>query len=386
MSIHYRQDPVLYLSYMNNKLAISIISVLAVGLLGMTATSAFLYGQLLERQTESAPGSLELSSPQNSNSNLALNGTPTPPTNTNGLPPLLNSNGQTNQPQTTQQPTNQEGTNPLADHDTWISFSADPTSFEQGSLVVESASVPEVLVCDPDITTEACEPNEILIYYVDALTLKKPGSEQLGLKRSTDGGETWSEVETIIISNSSYTGPAVDPSAVLLSDGRIRLYYFGPINAIGDPAADAGDHSFYSAISTDGINFTQETGVRLALEKITDPEVTLWNNTWYMIYSAGQNSGLATSPDGLEFTDQGLISPSFGGVPGLVVTPEGLRAYGCQMGIQSALSTDGTTFTKNSTAALQLTGVGLCDPAVDHYQDEYVMVYKVLPPITTQKQ
>lgn len=371
---------------MNNKLAISIIAILAVGLLIMTGMAAFLYGQLLERQTQSASGSLELSSPQNSNANLALSGTPANPANTNGLPPLLNSNGQTNQPQTNQQPTNQQGTNPLTDHDTWISFSSDPTSFEEGSLVVESASVPEVLVCDPDISTEVCEANEILIYYVDALTLNQPGSEQLGLKRSTDGGETWSDVEKITISDKPYSGPAVDPSAVLLTDGRIRLYYFGPVNSIGDPAADAGDHYFYSAISDDGINFTQEAGERLALEKITDPDVTQWNDTWYMLYSSGQNSGLATSSDGLTFTDQGLLSPSFGGVPGLVVTPEGLRAYGCQMGIQSALSTDGTTFEKNSTAALLRTDSMLCDPSVDRYQDEYVMVYKIAPAITTQKQ
>lgn len=349
---------------MNNKLLISLISVLVIALLGTTAIAAYLFGQ--------------------SKGNLAMVNSSTNINNTNfSQPPTANTNGFGNSNSVSPTPPTL-GTNPLADHDTWITFSDDPTSFETGTLVQEGASVPDVLVCDPTIATSACEANEILVYFVDASTLSTQGSEQLGLMRSTDGGKTWSEVEQLAISNKSYTGPAVDPSAVLLPDGQIRVYYFGPTGAVGGPGVDDGDHSIYSALSNDGVHFTQEAGVRLARPKITDPEVVKWNDQWYMLYSEGQNSGLAVSEDGLTFEDQDLIDPSFGGVPGLVVTADGLRAYGCQPGgIMTALSTDGERFTKNSDPVISTTTGGLCDPSVAAYQDQYVMVYKSAPAISS---
>lgn len=320
---------------------------LVVALLSMTGVAAFLYGKL---QT---PASV------NVNGQVSLN---------NNLPPLNgNTNVNSGQPQ-----------NPLTDHDTWITFSDDPTDFEEGTLVVEGASVPEVIVCDPEVGVSWCEPNEIFIYYVDATTLTSPGTEQLGLKRSTDGGQTWSEVEHVVIEGKPDRRVAVDPSVAWLPDGRLRLYYFGSENLLGDPAAVEGDHYMYSAVSTDGLNFTQEDGQRLAREKITDPEVVEWNGKWYMLYSEGPNSGLAVSEDGLEFEDQGLIDPSFGGVPGLLATDEGLRGYGCQKGIMTALSTDGIIFS-TATSVLSVTTGALCDPAVYEYEEGYVMVYKTAP-------
>lgn len=334
------QEMIYYL-YMTHRLHIFFYTLLILALLAMTGVAAFLFGRL-------------------------QNQTP-PDTTLNTNSPLINQNIQ---PKTS---------NPLADHDTWITFSDDPTTFEEGKLVLESASVPDVLVCDPTIQTPICSPDEILIYYVDAATLIGPGSEQLGLIRSSDGGETWGEAEHISLTGKTNQGAAVDPSVVLLSDGRVRLYYFGSETTQGDPASAPGDHVIYSAISSDGVNFVQEEGERLALERMTDPEVVEWNGSWYMLYSVGPNSGLAVGSDGLTFVDQGIISPSFGGVPGLLADDSRLIGYGCQQGISSSISTDGQTFTKNSTPALQLDSGILCDPAVDVYQDKYVMVYKTAP-------
>lgn len=336
------QEMIYYL-YMTHRIHIFFYTLLILALLAMTGVAAFLFGKLESYQPQADGGPIN---PQ----------------------PLDLEKNATN-----------EFKNPLLDHDTWITFSDDPTSFEEGNLVVESASVPDVLVCDPELETAVCAPNEILIYYVDAATLVGPGSEQLGLIRSSDGGETWGEAEHINLTGKINQGAAVDPSVVLLSDGRMRLYYFGSETTQGDPASTPGDHVIYSAISSDGINFVQEEGERLAREQMTDPEVVEWNGSWYMLYSVGPNAGLAVSSDGLNFTDQGLISPSFGGVPGLLADGERLIGYGCQQGISSSISTDGQTFTKNSAPALQLDSGILCDPAIDSYQDTYVMVYKTAP-------
>lgn len=331
---------------MTHRIHIFFYTVLILALLGMTAVAAFLFGQL---------NSKSLATNSNLDTDVVGKNQQTPPTNT------------------------------LAEHDTWITFSDDPTAFEKGTLVKEGASVPDVVVCDPEIQTTICEPNELLIYFVDAATLTSPGSEGIGIIRSIDGGTTWSEVEHINLTGKVNKGGVVDPSVVLLSDGRMRLYYFGSETTQGDPASATGKHVVYSAVSSDGVNFTQEDGQRVAVERLTDPAVAEWKGVWYMLYSVGANSGLATSTDGLSFEDQGTISPSFGGVPGLVATDESLVAYGCQQGISSSVSTDGQTFTKNDSPALQPSDGMLCDPSVDAYKDEYVMVYKTAPAQSGQK-
>ncbi|MEK7540576.1 MAG: sialidase family protein [Patescibacteria group bacterium] len=331
---------------MTQRIHIFFYTLLVLALIAMTGVAAFLFGKVQNQP--------EISATNNS---------------APGQQTTINSN-------TTAQPTLQ---NDLAEHDTWVTFSADPASFSVGTLIAESASVPDVLVCPPEVETTACQDDELLVYFVNTEGFKTAGDEQIALIRSTDGGKTWSDKAGITIQGKESALGAVDPSVVMLDDGSVRLYFFGSTIRAGDPASAEGEHVFYSALSTDGLNFTLEEGQRLSREKMTDPEVVGWNGLWYMLYSVGPNSGLAVSSDGLSFEDKGLISPSFGGVPGLVVTDDGLLGYGCQMGISSSVSTDGLTFTKNSSPALQLSEGILCDPAVDRYKDEYVMVYKTAP-------
>ncbi|MDP1891896.1 MAG: hypothetical protein Q8K55_13465, partial [Gemmatimonadaceae bacterium] len=81
----------------------------------------------------------------------------------------------------------------------------------------------------------------------------------------------------------------VDPDAVLLPDGRIRLAFFWGFGAPGTNIARA----MCIAESNDGINFTMK-GTALPFgptEMLTDPSLlALPDGSWLMAISAGQNT------------------------------------------------------------------------------------------------
>ncbi|MDD5566756.1 MAG: hypothetical protein PHH01_01030, partial [Patescibacteria group bacterium] len=82
-----------------------------------------------------------------------------------------------------------------------------------GKILAEHASVPGAVVKD----------GTIFVYFVD---VSQEGlKEQLGMVKSTDNGQTWSTSTILTISGLGNKAMA-DPAPVLLSDGRIRLFYF----------------------------------------------------------------------------------------------------------------------------------------------------------------
>jgi hypothetical protein len=130
----------------------------------------------------------------------------------------------------------------------------------------------------------------------------------------------------------------VDPDAMLLPDGRVRLTFywgFGPPNATTTKAMCIAE-------SSDGLNFTiKGTAFTFAAtETLTDPSLlALADGTWLMAMSNGQNTIIARSADGLAFTREATFT--FGGVPELARAPDGaLRLYVCKGSINAYRSTD----------------------------------------------
>jgi hypothetical protein len=140
----------------------------------------------------------------------------------------------------------------------------------------------------------------------------------------------------------------VDPDAVLLPDGRIRLAFFWGFGAPGASTARA----MCIAESSDGINFTMK-GTALpfgATEMLTDPSLlALDDGTWLMAISSGQNTIIARSADGLAFNRDATLT--YGGVPELARAPDGaVRLYVCRGGITAYRSVDaGRTWTLERT-------------------------------------
>ncbi|MBM3907356.1 MAG: exo-alpha-sialidase [Gemmatimonadetes bacterium] len=157
----------------------------------------------------------------------------------------------------------------------------------------------------------------------------------------------------------------VDPDAVLLADGRIRLAFFW---GFGPPGANTA-RAMCIAESSDGINFTMK-GTAFpfgATEMLTDPSLlALADGTWLMAISSGQNTIIARSADGLTFTREQTLN--YGGVPELARAPDGaVRLYVCKGGITAYRSLDaGRTWTLERTVLNPpINGHNIvCDPSL----------------------
>lgn len=116
---------------------------------------------------------------------------------------------------------------------------------------------------------------------------------------STDDGATWTREGQISITG-SYGGQTNDPDIVLLSDGSYRLFFTTP-----PPGTAIGDLRLRSATSTDGRNFTLESGDIVApsgsIMAILDPDaVPVSGTTKYRVYYGLEPAGILhaiISPD-----------------------------------------------------------------------------------------
>lgn len=234
------------------------------------------------------------------------------------------------------------------------------TWVDQKTIITTHASVPGAILKD----------GVIYLYFVDVAT--DGVAEKTGFMTSRDNGLTWSEK-----TNAKFTGIGdkvpVDPAPFLMDDGKIRLYYFD-INE--GRSGTKATNKIYSAISTDGVNFTQEEGIRFAKNDIYDPFVLKDGSTWrlYVGQIEGNSVVSATSTDGLTFTEEG-VAYTGGAVP--FVQKEGSTYYLFTAGINIASSTDGSKFTSTGKSFLSGSGKVTADPSVLKLADgTYLMFYK----------
>jgi hypothetical protein len=183
----------------------------------------------------------------------------------------------------------------------------------------------------------------------------------------------------------SFTTEAVAPPFPPPPPGEvIRLYY--AVNVL-----TGGPNAICSATSTNGVNFTEDPGVRFAdpaYSSITDPDVVRLNDSsWLMFGSLGTSLLKATSPisDG-NFTLDGSFSWNQGGVPGSHNFNGTVRTFVChQSGIAAATYDQETGNLSYSGVALNAPpdGGSICDPSVIEVDGQYLMFYKYEPPSGT---
>ena len=231
---------------------------------------------------------------------------------------------------------------------------------DSGMILAEHASVPGAIYKD----------DTIYVYFVDVSEDGKP--EQLGLIRSTNNGQNWSSKEYVIFDEIGDKVP-VDPAPFLLDDGSIRLYYFDINEQRISPNTEA-TNKIYSAISTDGINFTQEEGVRFSLKDIYDPDVIKVNNTWRMYVGSGNKVTSAISYDGLNFTYEG-IAYTGSSVPDAFFKDDMYYLY--TAGIKISTSQNGASFPDAQHSFQPQQDKIAADPSVMELDDgTYMMLYK----------
>jgi hypothetical protein len=245
-------------------------------------------------------------------------------------------------------------------HQVVIARSTDGLTIEGSRMVIDHASVPDA-VRMPDGT--------LRIYYVDGQ------NGTIGVARVD--GETVTVIGPLFMNGVRGPGGMADPDAILLADGRIRLYY---LNNFGTPGGASRGMCY--ADSTDGERFTAG-GLSIQFsnpETVTDPSVArLSNGTWLMAASRGNSSLLARSTDGATFTNETTIG--LGGVPELAALDGGrVRIYVCGTGIVAHVSADeGKTWTREGTVVPQgiLNSRSVCDPSRVEAASRFV--YKIQP-------
>ncbi len=234
-------------------------------------------------------------------------------------------------------------------------------------VLIEHASVPTAIV-----TPEG----KVRLYYVDASKIP----ETTNCAESSDGGKTFTVLNCVIEKLSSEK--ALDPSIVRLSDGRYRLYYYG---AAGNP--DTQDtHYIVSAISTDGVRFTEEGRV-FNYPGLVDPDVFWTGKEWLMyVHALQQGTIVARSKDGASFEYVGAFSPEGYGTTAPVKLDDGrFRLYAFnqrgQATFHSFTSTDALTWTPEAGERLKAKeGTEITDPFVVRLADgTWKMFYKVDP-------
>jgi len=188
--------------------------------------------------------------------------------------------------------------------------SRDGLSFiKNDTVLLDHASVPEAIL-RPD--------GEVWVYFING----QPGQHAIFIaKQKPDGSlETFDCVRIDGVIN----GNAVDPDIVRMDDGRYRIFFFEGWFVGG---RKENVHSFYSAVSTDGIHFTLEGKVLEIDGGGTDPTVAHFpDGTWLMALAYTDGVLLATSDDGETFALTGQSLPQ--GIPELATFDDGrVRLY-----------------------------------------------------------
>lgn len=244
----------------------------------------------------------------------------------------------------------------------FFTISADGLSWGPATLLAEKASVPDVIRTSQGV---------YWAYWVDFSNFTAPRTEKIGIARSTDGS-TWEKLGTVKFKDLGSIVP-VDPDVIELPDGRLRMYFY-------DITQDRDDHPIYSAVSSDGLNYELEPGVRFKSPQIFDPDVIKLKDGRYRMYLNNKGRIIsATSPDGLTFTLDPGVRVERGGVPGSIVLADGtVRLYGC--GIPVYRSDDGLTFRIEREGVIRSVPPEIiCDPSVTATPTGYLMVYKYNP-------
>ena len=253
-------------------------------------------------------------------------------------------------------------------HDISIASSEDGLNFEkEDRILIEKASVPDAVLL----------PNgRIMLYAVDGGGRSNSG---LLVGISDDYGESWDFGSLQMEGLSEDITIAADPEITYLEDGTFRLYFIGFVISPGNsPQYNPVANQILSAISSDGIHFSVEDGVRFSEINATDPDIVNINDTWFMYLSQGPKLMATTSLDAMDFTYLKSIRER-GSVSNTVQSDENLwRQFYCNNGIMSATSTDGSIWQDDSGIRLvPEEGEFICDPVPIKTDNGWILIYKI---------
>lgn len=222
--------------------------------------------------------------------------------------------------------------------DLYISESPDGLKFGQRILFTERAGVPSVI---------RDAKGRLVVAFQWFPLNRREAFDRVAVRISSDDGKTWSDPQPIVVKEmpAGYQRP-FDPTLALLDDGRIRIYF---TSSPGGPPRNQ-QTQIYSAISSDGVNYTFEPGVRFAINggQAFDCSIVRFGKTWHYfspVPGPEARAYHAVSEDGLRFTRLPDISLPIRGANWIgnpIALKDGMRFYGSGAGGWSAFSRDGS--------------------------------------------
>ncbi len=209
----------------------------------------------------------------------------------------------------------------------------------------------------------------ILLYFMDFTNWASQGQDATAVVTGSTDGVVWSTPRPVRLDDAPLERKSfVDVSVVQLDDGRLRMYFMARKEAYETTVP------IRSALSTDGVNFAVEPGVRIA--STDNVEVARAGATWVMFmsdYPKG-TSGVATSTDGLAWLAADRVVPGVGigayeangGLAYLTHGGSGLLGYG--------FDARGRTASKDHSYAVEAGG-GLADASPVVMSDGSLLVF-----------
>ena len=171
-------------------------------------------------------------------------------------------------------------------------LSSDGLTFvqEQGIRISPGTGF-EAHVCDPTVVD--LPDGKMRMYYKGANTMKPgPGSiHKIYSAISSDGLTFQKEGLRIDSENGEDNGWTSVPDAIVLLDGRVRIYYVTNAEV---------PHGIASAISSDGLNFVKEAGIRVP--KLVDPALVRIGDR-YVLFAASIEERSPRVPKGIYYLE-----------------------------------------------------------------------------------
>lgn len=217
--------------------------------------------------------------------------------------------------------------------------------------------------------------------------------DKVAVKYSDDNGKTWSSAVPVVVNAlpAGYQRP-FDPTLTLTEDGKIRMYF----SSSSKPAMFLDSNvATYSAISSDGINYAFEPGIRFNAsgKPVIDPAVIRIGKTWYFTAPAGapqDGAHHATSTDGLTFTRKNTIPSdvNHNWTGNLGEYGIGMRFYGSGGNLWWSYSSDGTVWTTPTDITASGSGSNPAkirggDPAILKISENNYLIIYVSAPVTS---
>jgi hypothetical protein len=218
-----------------------------------------------------------------------------------------------------------------------------------------------------------------------AETCSEAEQSPLGVLRSTDHGATWTSLGNACLHGSNHILSA-DPTPLVVN-GSIVLYFLDLKTLSNDPAITT-PRIIYRAASVDGVNFDQPQPVYTEPRNIVDPFVLAMPDSSFRMYvPSDQEGGIisAVSSDGLVFTLEEGVRSRDGGMPGALLLPDGqVRMFLAggnegQDGIYSKISSDGLNFTTEPGVRIPAPANSITDnpEPIQLADGSYLMLYQI---------